>query len=413
MKNVGEIMEEKYIELLLDKCVDKKSKILFIHYQKEISPFIQKLVKRAKELGIRECFREEEDINRKHRILKASTKQSILTNPYFNKENWDFYAKKNAAFLCFETEYPTALDDIPDDIVAYAAKRERETRPLYRKMVENCTLSWCIAAYPGKKWAEFIFKEEENSYEKLRQDIFKICMLDQEDPIKCWEKQLAKTEKTIETLNQLNLKKIHYTNQLGTNLDLYLPKHYQFASAKDGQIIVNMPSYEIFSSPLYDKTEGIVYSSKPLNYNGKIVDEFGLKFAHGKVIDYDARVGKDILKEIIEGDENSCYLGEFAFVEENSPIADLKITFGTTLIDENASCHLALGAGFGECIKDGLSMSTSNLLEKGINQSKIHVDFMIGTPDLSITGITEAGESIPIFENGNFTPSLQSSKPSC
>ena len=149
-----------------------------------------------------------------------------------------------------------------------------------------------------------------------------------------------------------------------------------------------MPSYEIFTSPIYNKTEGTVYSSKPLIYNGALIEDFYLEFKERKVISYNAKKGKDILKSIIETDKYSCYLGEAALVEKNSPIASMNINFKTTLIDENASCHLALGTGFSECIKNGLKMTEKELREHGINNSKTHVDFMIGTPDLEITGYT-------------------------
>ena len=167
-----------------------------------------------------------------------------------------------------------------------------------------------------------------------------------------------------------------------------------------------MPSYEIFASPIYNKTKGIVYSSMPLCYNGSIVDEFWLKFENGKVIDYSAKIGLEILKGIIESDSNSCYLGECALVENNSPISNLGLVFQTTLIDENASCHLALGSGFPECIKNGINMTDKELLENGINVSKTHVDFMIGTKDLNITGTTYDNKEIPIFIDGNYSNNI-------
>lgn len=144
----------------------------------------------------------------------------------------------------------------------------------------------------------------------------------------------------------------------------------------------------------------------PLSYGGAIVNDFWLKFAAGKVVDYGAKTGEKILKEIIEADENSCYLGECALVENNSPISNLGLIFGTTLIDENASCHLALGSGFPECLKDGLGMSDEQLLENGVNVSKSHVDFMIGTPDLMITGTTRDNKEISIFVDGNFSKDI-------
>ena len=164
-----------------------------------------------------------------------------------------------------------------------------------------------------------------------------------------------------------------------------------------------MPSYEVFTSPIYNKTNGIVYSSKPLFYNDACIDSFWIKFKDGKVIDFDAKVGKEVLEEIINSDEYSCYLGEAALVEAGSPIDAMNINFGTTLIDENASCHLALGAGFSECIQNGTLMDEKELFSHGINVSRQHVDFMMGTDDLNIIGTTHDGKEIKIFENGKFS----------
>ena len=293
------------------------------------------------------------------------------------------------------------MDDIPAEKLSLSAKRKRESRPIYRKMVERCELSWCIAAYPGKRWAEHLFQGKD-SYEKLKKAIFRMCMVDKDNPIDEWNNHLKRQGKIQEYLNSLKLKKIHYTNSLGTNLEISLPENYLYASALDNDIIVNMPSYEIFMSPVYNKTEGIVYASKPLIYNGALINDFWLKFKDGKVIDFDAKTGKEVLKGIIESDEHSCYLGECALVENNSPIAKENKNYETTLIDENASCHLALGAGFAECIEGGLSLTDDELLRKGINVSKNHVDFMIGTPDLKIEGITKDNKVITIFKDGNF-----------
>ena len=187
---------------------------------------------------------------------------------------------------------------------------------------------------------------------------------------------------------------------MGTNLTITLPKNNIWQASSSGKWIVNIPSYEIFNTPNYKKTEGIVYSSKPLIYNGKKIDKFFIKFKRGKVIDYKAEVGNDTLKEIIESDKLSSYLGEVALVDYDSPISNTNILFKTTLLDENASCHIALGSGFLECLKDGEHLSKEELDKKGINLSKTHVDFMIGTDDLEIVAETKNGK-VCIMKKGN------------
>ena len=398
-------MDEKYIELLIEKCTELKTKKkLLIHYSEEIEEFIQKIIIKAKDLEVNDIYLDKFNLYKEHEILKNSTIEEINKHPYFDKSIWNTYAKKDACFLIFETEYPGVMDDIEPEKITAAAKRRRETREIYRRKVEKCELSWCIAAYPGKLWASSIFKE--NSYQNLKEAIFRMCMIDKENPMKSWDEHLEKQDKIRNYLNNLNIEKLIYKNNLGTNLEICLPENYIYSSAKDNNIIANMPSYEIFASPYYKKVNGIVYASKPLMYNSSLIKDFWLKFADGKVIDFDAKIGKEVLKGIIESDSQSCYLGECALVEKDSPIAKENIIYGTTLIDENASCHIALGAGFGECLKNGLNLSRKELLEKGINVSKAHVDFMIGTPDLNIDAITREGKKIPIFQDGNFHPNI-------
>jgi len=399
-------MKNKYIELLLNKCVDFSSGILFVHYDREIADFIDELCERAKELGMKDIYREEVDPYYTHDLLLSSTVEEISNNKYFDSSIWDEYARMNASFLMIETEHPGLMDDIEPEKIGLSSRIRRNSRPLYRKMVEQCTLSWCIAAYPSMSWADSLF-DGDDSYDKLLNFIYKVCMVDRDDPIKSWDEHLEKINKVINKLNSLNIDSMHYTNSLGTDLTVYLPDNYLFSSAKDSRVIVNMPSYEVFVSPIYNKTEGIVRSSMPLNYNGGLIDEFYLEFKNGKVINYDAKVGCDILKEVINSDSNTCYLGECALVEKTSPIASIGMVFGTTLIDENASCHLALGAGFRECLKNGNSYTDEELLDIGVNVARGHTDFMIGTNDLNIIAVTKDGIKVPIFINGEYSKEIK------
>ena len=197
---------------------------------------------------------------------------------------------------------------------------------------------------------------------------------------------------------------MRYTNSLGTDLTIELIPDSIWegvGTGKEKNMLVNMPSYEIFTSPDYRKTNGIVYSSKPLNYNGAVIDKFWLEFKDGKAINYDAKKGKDILKGIIESDKTSSYLGEVALVSYDSPISNKNLVFYETLLDENASCHLALGDGFKTVLKDYKKFSDEEIKEKGLNSSKVHVDFMIGTSDLNIEAESDKG-NITIFKDGNF-----------
>ena len=401
-------MDDKYIEVLLNRCMKDNTKSLFLCYNKEIASFISKLKDKARSIGIDDIYEEIEDTYYLHDLLSSLSVEEIKTHPYFNKSIWDEYAKKDAIFLMFETEMPHIMDDIDPEKLKMKSYVAQTTKPLYRELQNKCKLSWCICAYPGELWAKDVYPDDDNAYELLYNDIMSMCMIDRGNPSDSWNLFLDRNKKIARYLNSLNIEKLHDTNSLGTDLILYLPGNYIYESALDSDILVNMPSYEIFNSPIYNKTEGIVYSSKPLVYQGGLIDDFYIKFKDGKVVEYDAKIGRDILKGIIETDNNSCYLGECALVEVDSPIAKMNKVFGTTLIDENASCHLALGEGFAECIEGGLNMNDDELLSNGINRSKTHVDFMIGTDDLDIVATLRNGEEINIFENGKFSNDIVS-----
>ncbi|MCM1370854.1 MAG: aminopeptidase [Clostridium sp.] len=396
--------ESKYIDLLLKRCLNfEKSKSLFINYDLVNKDFVDKVVSCAKKIGITDIYLDGKDIYKTHDILDKIDIENIEKDPYFNEQIWDEYAKKNASFLILTTEFPKVMDDIDPKKIAKATYIKTKTKPIYKEKQASNQIPWCIAALPNKIWALDLFPNEENSEKLLTDLIYSVCMVDKDDPINEWNNYLKKSIDIANKLNNLNIKKLHYKNSLGTDLTVTLPDEYIFVSAgsETSNMICNMPSYEVFATPDYRKTEGIVYSSKPLIHNGGLIDEFFIEFKEGKVSNYGAKKGYELLKEIIESDSNASFLGEVALVNYDSPISNTKVVFKTTLLDENASCHIALGDGFPECIKNGLNSSRKELLEKGINNSTTHVDFMIGTPDLNIAALTPNGE-VSIFKDGNF-----------
>ncbi len=398
-------MEEKYINLLLNRCINfDKSKSLLISGDKINEKFINKVINKVKEMGIDDIYIDLEDINITHDKLLNSSLEEIEKDSYFDKSIWDKFAEKDATFIMFDTEFPHIMDDIDSSKITKAKEINRKTRPLFRKKESTMQISWCIIALPNEIWAKDLFPNDKNAYEKLENLIYNCCMVNTDNPIESWNNLLKRNEDLANKLNSLKIEKLHYTNSLGTDLEIEMPKNHIWVSAgsEGGNSIVNMPTYEIFSSPNYQGVNGIVYNALPLVYGGGLIDNFYIKFKDGKVVDFDAKVGKEILKGIIESDEHSCYLGEVALVNNDSPISNTNVVFGTTLFDENASCHLALGDGFPECIENGLNMDKESLLKHGINQSSNHVDFMVGTPDLEIEAETKNGK-VKIFTKGNFS----------
>ena len=395
-------MEEKYIELLLKKCINiDNNKTLFINYDVINQPFIDKLVKYAKSNGVIDIYLDKKNLFEEHDLLKELTIQDIEKHNYFNDSIWDEYAKKKANFLVFRSLIPDVMDDIEPEKIAKASYVRQLTKPVYNEEKLKCRINWCFAVLPNKIWAKKVYGNNKNSYDILEKSIYSFCKVNTNNPIKSWNEQLDTNKYRISILNNLKLKSLHYKNSLGTDLSIELLEEGIWCDVSSNGL-VNMPSYEIYTSPNYTKTDGIVYSSKPLNYNGAVVDEFWIRFKDGKAIEYGAKKGEEILKRIITSDSNSCYLGECALVENNSPISKSGLVFGITLIDENASCHIALGNGFAKCINNGINLTKEELLEKCLNLSKIHVDFMIGTPDLEIIGKTFDNQIVKIFKNGNF-----------
>lgn len=404
-------MKEKYIKyanLLLKKCLNVKEKQpLIITAPVESIELIRIITEQALELGIRDICYDWYDDEIKHEHLKYFTKEQIDNHPFWNRKIYDEYAKKDAAFLMLVSDDPDLMQDIDKNILAHSSKTSRTSRPLYKKRQSTNDVAWCIASVSTHGWAKKVFENDPNCVEKLWDKIFDICLINEEDPIEAWDKKLEKSIERSKKLTELNIKTLHYTNKLGTDLYVGLSNNTIWCGAKElmpngTPIICNMPTEEIFTTPNRLETSGIVYSSKPLVHNGYIIDEFYIEFKDGKVTNFDAKKGKDILETIINGDETSCYLGECALVDYDSPISNSNIIFYTTLFDENASCHLALGTGFPNTQNNTEKKSKEELMEMGINVSDVHVDFMIGTSDLKIEGITHDNKEITIFENGNF-----------
>lgn len=391
---------EKYANLLLTKCLSiKKGQPLLISAPIDAIEFVRTITKIAVEKDITDIYYDFDDEILRHDHLKHLNQDDLKNSRFFNKKIWDEYAKKDAAFLMLCADNPDIMIDIDSERLAQANKLLRTTKPLFKKRQLNNEISWCIACVSTDAWAKKVFPDSNNPKEELWNAIFKMCLVYKKDPIQEWNEKTKNNNMLVNKLNELEIIKLKYKNDLGTNFEIGFDNNIWCGTGcklKDGRsVIVNMPTEEVFTTPDKYTANGIVYASLPLVYNGSLIEDFYLEFKNGKVINYDAKKGKESLKSIIEI-KNGNYLGEVALVDVTSPISKSNILFYDTLYDENASCHLALGSGFLECIKD-----TKNL--KNFNESKTHVDFMIGTTDLEIIAETKSGKSVTIMKNGKFT----------
>ncbi|MDD3831239.1 MAG: aminopeptidase [Clostridia bacterium] len=276
----------------------------------------------------------------------------------------------------------------------------------YDKMMANAC-RWLVVSIPTKAWADKVFPNCEDSVDKLWDAIARTMRLDQDDPVKAWEEHIIRLNRRAKFMNDKDFEYVHMTSKNGTDLMVGLSEGHIWCAAQeeaqDGiMFTANLPTEEIFTAPHKYKVNGVVHNALPLVDNGNIIDEFYVKFKDGKVVDYDAKQGKDALKNIIETDEGSCYLGEVALIGKNSPISQLGILFYNTLFDENASCHLALGKGYPSTVKGGVAMTKEQLDKVGVNESAEHCDFMVGTTDMNIEGITKSGERVQLFVDGEW-----------
>lgn len=311
------------------------------------------------------------------------------------------------AHLYLVSDDPDGLKGINIDKMVKAQQAKMKIIKPYRDAMES-KYQWCIAAVPGKKWAKKVFPELKvnQAVEKLWESILTASRV-VDDPIAAWNEHNTNIKEKCAILNSLKLEKLHYQSANGTDLTVWLNEKGLFHGGFDTTTFginfnPNIPSEEVFTSPKAGKAEGIVYSSKPLSYNGQLIDNFYLKFENGKVAGVGAEKNVELLKKMVSIDEGASMLGECAFVPFDSPINNTGILFYETLFDENAACHLAIGRGFADCIEGGTEMSHEERIKNGINDSSTHVDFMIGTKDLTVTGTDFNGKEIVIFKNGNW-----------
>ena len=305
------------------------------------------------------------------------------------------------------SEDPDGLKGISQPKYSKAlAARGKITKP-YRQAINN-KHQWTIAAVPGEKWAKKVFPHlsKKQAVEALWEAILS-CARTEGDAVANWEAHNAEMDAHAAYLNTKKIRKLHYTASNGTDLTVGLMERSRFCAACDVTLsgvkyTPNMPTEEVFTTPKKGEAEGVVVASMPLSYQGQLIENFSMEFKNGKVVSVKAEKNEALLQRMVEMDENAGYLGECALVPKESPINRSGLIFYNTLFDENASCHLALGMGYDTCVEGFETLTREEMEAMGVNDSVIHVDFMIDTEDMSIDGITEDGEIVPIFRNGTW-----------
>lgn len=402
---------ERYADLIVRKGVNvRPGQEVVVQAPVEVAAFARLIVARAYAAGaghVTVIWNDDAVTRLTYENVDASWFETV---PSWQREQFDSLAEAGACFIFVEGADPEALKGI-DPAKPAAASRARNTQCVkYRHGMDFNINPWCIAGAPVAAWARQVYPgvEDEVAIYRLWCAILSVARADGDDPESAWELHNATFEKNLRLLNERHFDRLHYTSSNGTDLWVGMTDKHVWeggsSSTPDGHAFFpNIPTEEVFTSPHCERVDGIVYSALPLVRHGNKIDRFWLRFENGLVVDFDAEVGRETLASILDTDEGARRLGEVALISKNTPIRETETLFYDTLYDENASCHLALGSGFPECYEGGYDMTQDDLRALGLNKSGTHVDFMIGTDDLDITGVTADGEEIPVFVNGQWT----------
>lgn len=408
---VSKDLLKKYANLAVKVGVNiQKGQILVLNSPIECKDLAREIVKAAYENGASYVMvRWSDDIINKT-YYEYALDEVLKEVPEYVISQMHYIVDKKAAVISISAPTPGLMKDIDGRKLMIASKAMEEKISFYRKHMMSDGSQWLVIACATYAWANKVFPElsDEEAYDKLWASIFKACRVTLDnDPVLEWEKHMENIAKYNRILNEYNFEALEFKNDLGTNLRLKLVKNHIWGGGGEYDcngvfFAPNIPTEETFTMPDRCGTSGTVVATMPLNYQGKLIENFKLEFKDGKVVSYSALKEEETLKNLLEIDEGSNRLGEVALISLNSPISDMKILFYNTLFDENASCHLALGNAYTMNIKDGDKLSEEELIKRGYNKSSVHVDFMFGSPDMEIVGIKENGEKIQVFKKGNF-----------
>lgn len=400
-------LQDRYADLVLQKGVNiQKNQALVINAPIEGATFVRLVAKKAYLLGAKNVHINWSDDELTFLKYKHAADEVIETVPDWKVDMQESFAEDGAAFLSIHATDPDLLKDIDPSRIAAANKAAGIALKKFREYTMNDIVTWSVISIPTAAWAEKIFpdKTADDAVAALWKTIYKMVRVDGDNPLEVWNEHNQTLENAFLTLNDKQYTKLHLKAP-GTDLEVGLPEGHIWhggaaVSASNITFNPNMPTEEVYTSPHKYNVNGTVSSTKPLNYGGQLIDEFQLTFKDGKVIDYQAKSGEAALKNLLEADEGARRLGEMALVPDASPISQSGLIFYNTLFDENASCHIALGKAYPTTVKGGEDMDEEALDKNGINDSMVHVDFMIGSDKINIDGIKADGSTEAVFRDG-------------
>jgi aminopeptidase len=404
-----ELMLNKYAELVVRVGVNVQiGQVLIVHSPIETAELTRLIVAKAYEAGAKFVIVEwDDDAVTRVRYEKA-TDDSFDYYPQWLADSMVHFAEEGGAILHIKVPNPELFHGIDSSKVSAAVKSAAIARKEYSKYTRNSKISWSLIKAPTRAWADKVFADlpVEQRVDAMWEAIFQMVRVNTDDPINAWREHINHLKTRQNLLNAKRYKSLHYRAP-GTDIRVDLPEGHIWRGGggeneKGVYFVANMPTEEVYTMPHRTGVNGTVTSTLPLNLNGRLVEGITFTFKDGKVIAYDAKSGREHLTSLLETDEGASYLGELALVPHDSPISNLNRVFYNTGIDENASCHFALGSAYPVNLEGGTKLSNEGLLERGANVSLTHVDFMIGCADLDIDGELPDGTIEPVFRQGNW-----------
>ncbi|MGV3488912.1 MAG: aminopeptidase [Tuberibacillus sp.] len=400
---------DAYAEIVVKEGLNlQKGQTLFVSAPIESVEFARKVAKQAYRNGAKRVVVDYIDSQTSRITVEEAPEETLKEVPQWEIDKFKHLVDHHDALLSITGNDPKAFEGVDPKRLMMRSRANGEQLYFFQVGQLRGDIHWAIVGAPTIAWAKTVFPDagEEEALEQLWDAVFKTMRIDQKDPVAAWAEHGKNLKEKMDYLNEKHFKTLHYKSAK-TNLSIDLhPDHIWIGGGHHSTFgtsyIPNMPTEEVFTAPLKEGVNGTVVSTKPLSAMGNMIENFSITFEKGRVVDFKAEKGYEALKELIEMDEGMHYLGEVALVPYDSPISNLGIIFNNTLYDENASCHLALGAAISMNVEGAGQLAKEELVAKGVNQSVGHIDFMVGSADLDIDGETNDGERVPLFRNGNW-----------
>lgn len=400
---------KKYAHLIAKTGVNvEKGHTVVLQISVDQAPLARLITQEAYQLGADEVIVQWTDDVIQREFLSNALQERIENVPEYKIDQTNDWIKKGASRISVVSSDPDALAGVDSTRVADYQSAMGKALANLRQATQSNKVSWTVVAAAGKRWAAKVFPDlpEEEQVDALWDQIFKTTRIYEEDPVVAWEQHDKKLAEKAKELNKEQFTALHYTAP-NTDLVIGLPKNHLWEgagswNARGEKFMANMPTEEVFTAPDSRRVDGHIASTKPLSYAGTTITGMKFTFKDGKVVDFSAEQGEEVLAKLLDTDEGARRLGEVALVPDPSPISQSGIIFYNTLFDENASNHLALGSAYAFSVEGGTEMTEEELAEAGLNRSHTHVDFMVGSDKMDIDGIREDGTRVPIFRNGDW-----------